>query len=242
LRRFVFVCGARSGSTLLWTAIGQHPRVAMSGEVFGNSDEERRAHPINDRWCSGNEDGASYLRDVIFAQSGVDAIGFKLFYDHAPAESPLHSVWQAITDDKDVAVLHLVRANRLARLVSIEVGQRTQRWLVWAEDERPATLPPFSLDVVETRRRLDAMAHNERAATARFAGHAYLELGYERDLVRDFAGSVARVFAWLGVPPVAVRARVQKQATLSLAEQISNYDELRAALTGTEHEKYFQPI
>lgn len=238
---FILLGHQRSGSFLLLYALNQHPRVHGFAEVLFPKERPRREQfKLDDgRWLRDGEDGATFLRDALFRPRGErDVIGFKLFYDHAPA-GPAESAWSYLAGLRDLRVIHLYRERLLDSLVSLRVAQITDDWMVGREERRaPVELAPFDLTPEECRRHFDAILDDRGRALARLAGLPILELEYEA-LCERFAESTDACFRHLGVAPRPVEKELVKQATRPVREQIKNYPELARAFAGTRYARYF---
>jgi LPS sulfotransferase NodH len=234
VKRFVLLCHQRSGSTVLTRALQQHPAVRMHGELLTNSEDEatrRRVHSVDGRWLTDGGDGAALLEHV-FAPRGEAAVGFKLMHYHA-ASGPAATAWDLLRRDGALGVVHLRRDDLLACLVSDEVAQRRKVWHVDADRPLPDELPPFPVSPERCRALFERVDHWIARTRDWFGDHPLLELEYARDLAADLSGAAARVFAFLGVAPIAVDERLRKIARLGPREQLSNFAELEAAFAGT---------
>ena len=173
-----------------------------------------------------------YLARLYRARRGVQAIGFKLTYVQAnanPALLPLLSVQR-------VRVVHLIRANLLAALISWKIAretgiyhvrrQREHRGLVLADPKRlRSELEEQELAIEGARRRL------ERLRLPR------LEISYE-ELVGRKEETYTRVLRYLGLEPQVelLSSTLQRTRVGSVLEHLENADEVRGALAGTRFE------
>ncbi len=241
---FILLCHARSGSNLISLSLGKHGAVKMFGEIFHASDLEacaslpKRLHPRHMR-----SDAAQFLSQEIFDQQPPwpnRARGFKIFYEHARATPTQKAAWTYLIGRKDIKVIHLTRRNLLDCKLSLEVALRNGEWFVSSgEQSSAAPIERFSLSPWDCQQYFGQMLSSRMWAEEAFAGHRTLTLEYERDLCGDFAGTMARVFAFIGVPEVPVAQQLVKQQTGRPADRILNYEELRRWFEHTLHEEYF---
>jgi hypothetical protein len=173
-----------------------------------------------------------YLARLYRARLGVQAIGFKLTYVQANANAallPLLSVQR-------VRVVHLIRANLLAALISWKIARETgiyhvrrqpeHRGLVLVDPERlRSELEEQELAIEGARRRL------ERLRLPR------LDISYE-ELVGRKEETFTRVLRYLGVEPQVelLDSTLQRTRVGSILEHLENPDEVRGALAGTRFE------
>ncbi len=241
---FILLCHARSGSNLISLSLGKHGAVKMFGEIFHASDQEartslpKRLHPPHMR-----SDAAQFLGQEIFDQRPPwpnRARGFKIFYEHARANPTQKAAWAYLVDRKDIKVIHLTRRNLLDCKLSLEVALRNGEWFVSSGEQSSATsIERFSLSPWDCQQYFGQILSSKLWAQEVFAGHPTLTLEYERDLRGDFAGTMARVFAFIDVPDVPVAQQLVKQQTGRPADRILNYEELRRWFEHTLYEEYF---
>ncbi len=216
-RRFVVVSRSRTGSYLLTSYLNSHPDILMHGEVFGKLR------------------GQAY-QDVLETYHGkyprrVRAAGFKLFYYH-PLDTPAPGLWDHLSGDPNIHIVHLIRKDILRTLVSRAIAQKTDEWVRTKDKPRSAIgsgdpEARITVDPTWFRRQLHKTLDWQSAARERFCAQPYLELTYE-DLVADLDGTFGQVTRFLGVPPGAPSTKQRKQTPSDVDLAIQNGDELRA--------------
>jgi LPS sulfotransferase NodH len=237
MRRMILLAHGRSGSELLAEALRRHPLIEVHGELFIDKERVRREEvPVGGRWWRADEDGASFLREVVFVDRGHPVVGFKLMVTHVRS-GPGRTAWTYLAGE-EVDVVHLIRENLLEALVSRHVADHLQRWHIRTGTAVPE-VQPFNLDPRAAAGYFTRIASLNRAALERFTGHRRISLEYQRDLVADFHGTVRRVFEFLGVPPIAVEPAFLKQARRPPAAQVTNWEELVAFFAGSEWSPWF---
>jgi hypothetical protein len=224
---------------LLTYALKQHPDVKMFIECLAPGPE-RRFYDVDGRLYRDDEDGATFVREVLFpAGSGHAAVGFKFMYHHG-RQPPALSAREMLSADRDVHVIHLYREDLLACLVSLDVATRSNVWHVAAgSDDRPAEVEPFPMPKVRCERYFRHMTEQQSEARTVFADHPFLELEYQRDLVDDYEDAMQRVWRFLGLPAMPTTPWLVKTATKSPSEQLSNFDELASSFAGRPEARYF---
>jgi len=239
--RFVILGHPRCGSFLLLYALNQHPRIVTFAELFLRWEPSRRDfHAIDGgRWYRDGDDGAAFLRDAVYVPRGErDVIGFKLFYEQAPAR-PAASAWDYLAGERDLRVIHLYREQLLESLVSQEIAKITDEWMVHrGAAQPPRQLPPFELSPERCRQHFDTVLADRRRALDKLAGLPRLEIEY-RALCDDFDTSVAACCRHLGVAPIRAEKQLVKQAARPVREQVANYDALVRHFAATPYARYF---
>lgn len=245
--RFILLGHPRTGSHMISSNLERHKALLTFGELFIDEEDVRNrwfgAGPRFDTPYRTGEDGAEFLeRNVFFTASG-DALrgsGFKIFYGQARRDAAGRKAWDYLIANRDIRVIHLTRWNLLDCLVSQEVALRTGEW-VRAIDAPPPEdrVPPFELTIDQCEQMFNRIFAARRWAERAFADHPRLDLDYERDVCGDFAGTVRRVFEFLGVEPLEGEVLLHKLRKKPAAAQVTNYDELREHFRHTVHDGYF---
>jgi hypothetical protein len=168
---------------------------------------------------------ARYLSHLLRPRPDADAVGFKLMYSQIRPER-----WDWLTAH-GARFVHLVR-HPLKVLISKAAVERTGvRHLPRGSAAPPSRVRLDTTDLLPSLRRLGEAVEAHRRL---LAGHPHLEVRYE-DLLGDREGFFAALFAFLGVPPVALPAPpLEKIVPDAAADALENADEVAAALAGTE--------
>jgi len=234
---------SRTGSNFLSNLLNAHPQIMIYGEIFKSRERvgwnlfpaslprEReldliRNHPLD------------FLDKRLFRayQKRLKAVGFKMFYYHAE-EPEWKPVWQHLLSNKDIAVIHIKRANILKTHLSFKKAQMTDHWLQGGRmsvKEGQA----IALDFEECQAAFEQTRRWEEEYDELFAEHRKLDLLYE-DLTADLAKQSKRIQDFLGVDSLDLKPLTRKQAKMSLSQAISNYEELREEFRGTPWESFF---
>lgn len=217
---FLILGAGRSGSTLLRHLLHDHPAVHCPGEVLNVRNPIRQALPgARERELLRP---ARLLHRRVFTVPDVAAAGFKLFYHHGMGSLP--TAWAYLEALEGLRVIHLQRHDRLARYVSLQRAMRDGRW-TRTENSGPADETPLALDMDHFAWWVQLWNDRRDAALQRLSGRPLLEVRYE-DLAADRATELERIFAFLGVDPAPVEARLRRQRTRPLSEVVEDWDEV----------------
>lgn len=241
-RRFIILCAARTGSTMLKHFLHSHPDIWCHGEVFG--DEVHGFVGVGFRSplrpvlkSIRSERPREFLHDFVFAPEAARAVGFKIKYEEL-SQPELRWLLDELRAEPDLHVIHLFRQNRLKRFVSWYLSARVHHIMnITNEKDRPARTtirvsPRECLDDFAATARLEAQFLDW------FAGKPSITTTYEA-LLADPA-ELPRIVAFLGVDPFAVQTKTLKMNSDNLRDLVENYDELAAALAGTEFAHYLR--
>ncbi len=246
--RFILLSMGRTGTTLLWTALEQHPDVLMYGEVFHTDVKVRYDHfPNGPGIFSAYKDGhdaREYLEREVFGEHldrPAVAQGCKIFYEHARNDVQAKRAWEYLIADEDVRVIHLTRDNLLDCFVSLTVARKTGEWVLFREGA-PTTIKPFAVSPDSCEVYFDNMECLRTWANRAFAKHPLLHLEYERDLTANFERTMSRTCEFLGVRQFDFQMYTRRQRLVPTIEQLTNYDELREYFRFSPHERFFQQI
>lgn len=223
----IIITQGRSGSTLLHGYLDQVPGVMGLGELFkkGGSDARRVARHVENpdavmarlRALQAT-DHAGFWR---LLQEVVNGAGYrpaaKTFYR---THDPTDPLWEAF---KTSTILHLVRENILANVVSRELASRTALWR--GQDYNPqyddATI---TVDARDCDERLALI--REKVAWARwfYRGCDYHETRYD-DII-ELAGAERMLSMALKEPVTLRRQATARQRQRPLPELVANYSEV----------------
>lgn len=240
--RFIILARARTGSTMLLTALDKHPQSICYGELFQKPGQMRwyarygRAPaPVT------GEEAWSATESLIFRTypAAIKAVGFKLFYYHA-REDGWQSLWRGLQADSGLHIIHVRRDNMLEMVVSRAFAERRQEWSHFHGESGPETARKGQIELdYETCQQLFVETRDWQAEThAFFAAQPWLEISYEA-MASDFVAESRRVQDFLGLEYADVTPATRKQARRTLPERVTNYEELKAAFAGSEWSRFF---
>jgi LPS sulfotransferase NodH len=163
------------------------------------------------------------------ASGGATLVGFKLLYGHGVIDDRILDALQA---EPDLAVVHLLRADRLQRWLSLARSLATDDWFAAAGATAATQSAPIELAPQATATEFALGELFEARYRATFAAHRSLELDYE-DLAQHLPASAQRLGAFLGCDLGVMTPRSQKTGSRDLVRSIANLGELRAAFVGS---------
>ena len=223
-RKFIVLSRSRTGSNLLLSYLNSHPRVFAKGEIF---------QQLRGRDCK------KILASVFNRQPRhIQAAGFKIFYYH-PLDDKQSRVWQELLAVPGLHVIHLQRRNILKTLVSRKIADAHQVWQSRSAQRAAVKTPIVFSTVEELERGFIETRRWEADAERMFAGRMLHTVFYE-DLVADPQGTFRKVTDFLGLVYKTPRSRLKKQNPPGLQSVLENYDELKAAFSGSDWGPFFE--
>src|SRR5262249_26215232 len=142
--RFIILCAARTGSTMLRHMLNSHPNVRCHGEVMTGrgldslaGDRDGDAAVTRTLLDRRGSDPQGFLEDVVLDPGSAKAVGFKIKYEELLLSDYAWLLgW--LKSHREIRVIHLTRENRLKRLVSEVTATKVYRlYNVTSEAERP---------------------------------------------------------------------------------------------------------
>lgn len=205
MKRFVIYHQARTGSTMIQSALNTHRQIICEEELFHENHERNLSQSARE-----------HVERNLFNRT-AEAIGFKLQGYQATDE-----IDQLLRDDNYRVVLPY-RRSKLEQYVSFLVAQQTNRW---QRRDEPEFLP------VKVRVEVEAFedfvkGNNQKEADIRKAveGLPTMTVFYE-DCLDDWGNQMNRLQSFLGVEAVHLNPTTQKARTRPLNEWVENWDEL----------------
>lgn len=225
--KFLVLTRSRTGSNLLIQALNSHPKIASEYEIFGLLGGESEQEIL----------GRCFGKQPFF----IEAKGFKIFYYH-PQDVEESPIWDQLQAMRDLRVIHLKRRNYLRAEISSRIAYTTGVYGVRSDTEfkkYKQVLQPVLFQPDELARLFQKNQEWELEGEKRFADHDRIELLYE-DLASNFEREYRRVLEFLGIDFHPPRVDFKKQSAKNMREQVSNYQELKSAFTGTRWEHFFE--
>lgn len=218
--RFVVITPGRTGSEFLITMLGSHPDLAVTGELFNTTENPYKGY------AAAGMSPTDMLR-TIYEISPEKTRGFKMLYYHARdycgPEFADGAVWRSLMGQEDIGVIHLVRENGLARLISWKACMATGVWHHYTErDDHPVTV---TLGLEECRRVWEGIERMEREVDEWFSKHPMMKLRY-LDLAHDPQGASSSVLDFLGAERLPLRSMLRKRRPRPF-ELLENFEELK---------------
>jgi LPS sulfotransferase NodH len=243
--RFIILCAARTGSTMLRHMLNSHPDVRCHGEVMTGRGVDAFAGldragdpsvtgPLMDRRMS---DPQGFLEELVLDPGPARAVGFKIKYEELLlSDYAWLLAW--LKNHRDIRVIHLRRENRLKRLISEVTATKVYRlYNVTSEAERPIAAR-VSLSAAECLEDFARTEEREGLFQGHFEDHDTLETTYEA-IVDDRADVRSQLARFLVVAPKILTTPTLKLNSDDLRDMLEDYEALAAALRGTRYAEYF---
>lgn len=234
---FIAIGGPRTGSTLLMRSLNNHSRIIGFGEIVKNTDRyPGHYHEFGHSQTLFERDPARFLQTKVYRKypSPIGAVGFKIFYHHAPRDTAWgRAVWEYLLDRPGLRVLHLKRRNLLKTFLSRKQAGLTGEYIKYSGAEQAVMLDPN-----EACEFFEQTRAAEREYDAMFAGHPLFEVVYE-ELTRDYGAVMGGIQSFLGVDYEDVNPGTEKRPSRPLTLQIENYSEMKDHFLGSPWEPFF---
>lgn len=235
LTKFVIYHQPRSGSTMLWGILGNHPQIYCEREIF-HQQFEKTTNYCYSKYKSAKEYLETFFYPMI--DSKQRAFGFKLQgYQARPnlpdPETELTDVREYIRSE-GYKIIIPYRLNKLDQFVSMKVAWMRNRWqawegvVPWADGTQHE--PPFQTErITVTAADFNEWYKWDRDMIATIEkesqGLEVLRVTYERILV-DWECQINRMLRFLNVEEVSgLKAKTRKAREGTLRDWIENYDE-----------------
>lgn len=240
----------RSGTTVLRSVLGTHPKVTSFGEVFlpRHVDLEECFYYFRNKKQQDDPewepDPTVLLREFLeylANRAGTPHVVFDCKYQFIrepllPGSAPLH----VLLHQEGVRMIHLVRENVLATYVSGLLSGRTK---VWAT-EHPEEIPDRTVEVPvgDLVEKLTGRLNEINGFRQILEPYAPLTLTYEYLFVggRVPQDTLEAIASHLGVENEFVATPDYKKIGLPLHMAIRNYPSVREALMNTAHALYLR--
>ena len=232
MTRFVIISAGRSGSEFLVSLLDSHPDVMCLSEVFQEKDDNFKSYV---------ERGYSPL-DILRITYEIcqnKTRGFKLLYYQARGtRDPMFGdadVWHSLIEQEDIRVIHLVRDNGLARLISLKISETTDIWHYYTErDDNPIHVK-LSLD--ECLQNWSGCELKENKVDEDFSRHPIIKVHYN-ELATDPESTTNEVQRFLGVKEHRLKNTLRKRHRHPF-DYLENFNELKRHFEGTRWECFF---
>lgn len=232
--RFILLASQRTGSTLIWRTLAQHPQIHARGELFLANSQDPDSHAAAvaasrlASWrarIAPERFAARFLTSTLEAGPGIAATGFKLMYSQIPP-----GFWGWSAREKPLFI-HLQRRNLLKILISKAAAEHSGiRHRNAAEGH---AFEAFELPVEGLIGKLERLRADIEKHERLLEDHRVTTVYYE-DLLDDPERFFAELESFLGVKPEqALNLPLRKLVPDRLEEAVANATEVRAALQET---------
>ena len=221
--RFIIICPARSGSTMLRMMIREHSKIECKGEIIV-------PHKVN------RGESLEYFQDNVFEKKGVS--GFKFKYMQFLIQYP--EVREEIIKSKDIKIIHLVRKNLIKRFISQKIAGHTDTTLIFEAGKVPEQIG-HKIDFVRLIEDIEKHEEEEEKIRKIFKGHKVFTVYYE-DFYPVINKKVSKnLQEFFGVEPINLKPTTKKINSDALKDIIINYKEIREKLSNnTKYRKYLK--
>lgn len=240
-KQFVILTRGRSGSNMLVSLLGMHPKIHMQNEIFHESIIT----------CEGvqakiNAAGAvGYVKQSFQRMDYEIASGFKLLYPYLEPEyakrvgiPSLPGVVDYLGQEKNIQIIHLKRRNKLKTLTSVKLARLSKKYVSFEDQDPMNDEQQILLTAEECESFFLQMEAWETKYDQLFAGDRLLILFYE-DLVTNIPGKSREIQNFLQVPHCPLAPTTKKQTSKPLTDTIANYAELKAHFQNSPWSNYF---
>lgn len=233
---FILLASQRTGSTVVWRTLDQHPEVSAKGELFlrESSDLESYSAVASRTWASRLTSRLApqwhtgrYLDRATRPPPEGQAAGFKLMYSQVPP-----GFWRWCAQRKP-SFIHLQRRNLLKVLVSKAAAE--QSGVRHREVTDSHSFGKVDLPTTDLADRLDRL-HSDVAAHERLLEGHRVHCAYYEDLLDDPTTFFSELFDFLAVAPMAAPLlSLRKLVPDRLEDAVENADQVREALASTPY-------
>lgn len=224
--KLILLASPRSGTNWLESLMTSRSDVRMDGEILDNP--HMRIYP------DFAKDPIAGIYGDLWAPSDHAVCGFKLFYFNCrAAHKEKGYVWQVFQQDRSIKVICLTRENLLRMLISWDMATQTNIWSITepAQDSRLALL----LDPGDVLSRLRDIRNGMSRARGVFSAHDVYDVTYEGLLASTMEHCDA-IQDFLGLKRQPLKSPLARMETRLISQIVANYEDICAALRGTEFE------
>jgi hypothetical protein len=220
--RFLIFAQGRTGTWLMTHFLNDHPAIQCDKEILMS----RKLAPLRymaarSRLCGGKVYGCHVQINQLLAAQRVEP---RAFLRQVAEEG-----WR---------ILYLKREDIVRQSISTIIATRRRQWYVYdleTLDRQPISIPPAELMAWLERR----VVHYRLEAEC-LQALPHLTISYESDL-RDAAthqATMDRVFGYLGLPTLPVRAQTRRLSDDCLRDSVANFDDLLGVIRRSGYARY----
>ncbi len=221
--KFLLFFRPRSGSNLLRDLINCHPQVYCDEEIFRQGLVNKVQFPYR------------YIQGRAAAHADKKVFGFKLNINQINLQSCEPAPFLLKLQQTGWKVIYTQRGNLLQQAISFFVAQKREVWLDTAKN----ALADFKLSIdvpalLAKMERMELAVSKEKTLLADFPR---LEIIYEQDLLPPecHQSTADRVFQFLEINSVPVKANLVKTSSKKLSEYVENYDDMVASIANSKY-------
>nr|WP_320193894.1 sulfotransferase [uncultured Desulfobacter sp.] len=236
---FIILTTQRTGSTMFYHYLNQHPSISARGELFMKKSKKDNSYKafknatvrnkINHLF-NRNASVEQFLSAYFSADLPAQAVGFKLMYDQINS-----SITQWIIDNK-VKIIHLIRRNTLKMILSRKTAMK--RKLYHSTGTEKIENVTIHLQPEKTINEIKNIQANIKKYQQRYPQKEYIEIFYE-DFVENMNKEAQAIFSFLNLDPFECSVPEYKKInTDNIQQLIENYEEITSFFGKTEFNRF----
>jgi LPS sulfotransferase NodH len=246
--QFLVVCQARTGSTMLSTALQRHPEICAHGEVLNLRSDDRLEFYGLDYNTPGSiidylrqmlrRSPDEYIDQYVFFNGRFKSVGFKFKYEEL--SNPLFlRAREYVLRRRDLKIIHMTRQNIWKRFLSEYIALNVTH--VFNSVDKPIEVPPttFHLDINVISDALEKTLQWQTQFRRLFYSHDSIDVTYE-SFTDNPNSEFKRVTDFLNVSPHNFFPSTKKIHNNQSVEQlIENYSEIKNHFSNTKFAHLF---
>lgn len=223
--KFVILFPARSGSTLIMSAINRHRDIFCAAEIFNLTKKYRgKFSEMEDTEDPKEQIEVAYAKGVE-EKGETKVVGFKLAYPQVESTRGIYDILK----QENYKIVHVYRKRVLERMVSLKLAQQTDIWskIKWEKEKSAYDTLTMTLPRQEVLNFIRRDQENLDKYRAMFSENFdFFETHYARLIGDNQVAEVMKVQSFLGVSPEPFEPYIGKQNNRPLSAIIENYDEV----------------
>lgn len=241
MSNFIILTSQRTGSTLFWRYLDQHPSIGVFGELLlktSRKDESYKAFKnltLNSKirhLFDKKNSVDQFLNKVFSSDKPVQSIGFKLMYDQI--NKPIDK-W---INNNEIKIIHLVRRNTLKVILSLKTAKK--RKLYHSTGKEKIEKVNIKLKPKKTLKEIETIQKNIKKYRELYLKKDYIEIFYE-DFVEDMNKQAQEIFSFLGLNPFKCSTIPLKKINPdSIQAIVDNYDEIETFFKKTKYSEFLE--
>lgn len=241
-QKFVIICTARTGSTMLWSYLNSHPDILCLSSVYDRSDRINFGRFYGDLpdvyWDSQlvkerDKNPVGFLETYIFKTFSrrYKAVGFKYFYYNDRFLQNKNELIDYFATNTDIKFLHIKRRNLLASLFSYKRAFSQDQWITADIDFKT------KICVSECERYFKTTIDQQKRFDNLFKRRSF-QIVYE-DIALRPQKILIDLQKFIKVSPVRLETEMVKNKNKKLSETITNFAELKSHFKNSIYSDYF---
>lgn len=237
--KFIILTTQRSGSTLLWKYLDQHPQIDAHGEIFLGSLNRLDSYKnfknksLKNKLISYiNKQNSikNYINEI--RDNNASAFGFKLMYNQIN-KHVLNWV-----NNNEIKIIHLIRTNTLKMLISRNAAKLRNLYHIDTDNQKGQNISEIYVDTINIIREIENIECEIHYMKQYFKNKEYIEISYE-NMCYNFYESIDFVYDFLTIDKkYRYDQPLSKINPDDMKFLIKNYNEVEKVLKNTKYEQY----